>query len=80
MRSALAAEAKPTLVKPNLTGINDLLGTAFTPADLPRLRETLAADARFAGIPWVVVSMAPPAPSRSTRAAHTVRPPRLSRP
>lgn len=57
MRSALAAEAKPTLVKPNLTEINDLLGTAFTPDDLPRLRETLAADARFAGIPWVVVSM-----------------------
>ena len=55
--AALEAEVKPTLVKPNLTEINDLLGTAFTPDDLPRLRETLAADARFAGIPWVVVSM-----------------------
>ena len=55
--AALDAEVKPTLVKPNLTEINGLLGTSFTPDDLPALQETLAADARFAGIDWVVVSM-----------------------
>ena len=55
--AALAADAKPALVKPNLTEINDLLGTAFTPDDLPGLQETLSSDERFAGIPWVVVSM-----------------------
>lgn len=55
--AALEADVKPTLVKPNLTEINGLLGTSFTPDDLSDLRQTLAADARFAGIPWVVVSM-----------------------
>ena len=55
--AALEAEVKPTLVKPNLTEINDLLGTNFTPDDLPELHKALAADARFAGIDWVVVSM-----------------------
>lgn len=55
--AALAADAKPALVKPNLTEINDLLGTVFTPDDLPSLQETLSSDERFAGIPWVVVSM-----------------------
>ena len=55
--AALEADVKPTLVKPNLTEINGLLGTSFTSDDLSDLRQTLAADARFAGIPWVVVSM-----------------------
>ncbi len=55
--AALEADVKPTLVKPNLTEINGLLGTSFTSNDLSDLRQTLAADARFAGIPWVVVSM-----------------------
>lgn len=55
--AALEADVKPTLVKPNLTEINGLLGTSFTSDDLTDLRQTLAADARFAGIPWVVVSM-----------------------
>ena len=55
--AALEAQAKPTLVKPNLTEINDLLGTSFTPDDLPELQRTLAGDARFSGIEWVVVSM-----------------------
>lgn len=55
--AALGSDIKPTLVKPNLTEINDLLGTSFTPDDLPALREALAADARFRGIDWVVVSM-----------------------
>lgn len=45
------------LVKPNLTEINGLLGTSFTTEDVDALREALAADDRFAGIPWVVVSM-----------------------
>ena len=55
--AALEAEIKPTLVKPNLTEINDLLGTSFGPDDLLDLQATLAGDARFAGIDWVVVSM-----------------------
>lgn len=55
--AALEADVKPTLVKPNLTEINGLLDTSFTSDDLSDLRQTLAADARFAGIPWVVVSM-----------------------
>ena len=54
---ALAAEVKPTLVKPNLTEINGLLGTSFTPEDLPALQAKLEQDERFAGIPWVVVTM-----------------------
>ena len=32
-------------------------GTSFTTDDIDALREALAADDRFAGIPWVVVSM-----------------------
>lgn len=55
--AALEADVKPTLVKPNLTEINDLLGTSFTSDDLLDLQRTLAADSRFAGIDWVVVSM-----------------------
>ena len=55
--AALEAEVKPTLIKPNLTEINGLLGTSFTPDDLPALRERLEGDARFAGIDWVVVTM-----------------------
>lgn len=55
--AALEAEVKPTLIKPNLTEINGLLGTSFTPDDLPALQAALAADERFAGIPWVVVTM-----------------------
>lgn len=55
--AALAAPVKPTLVKPNLTEINGLLGTSFTPDDLPALQQALEADARFAGISWVVVTM-----------------------
>ncbi|OUP09485.1 hexose kinase [Collinsella sp. An2] len=55
--AALEAEVKPTLIKPNLTEINGLLGTSFTPDDLPALKAALAADERFAGIPWVVVTM-----------------------
>lgn len=55
--AALAAPVKPTLVKPNLTEINGLLGTSFTPDDLPSLQQALEADERFAGISWVVVTM-----------------------
>lgn len=55
--AALDAAVKPTLIKPNLTEINGLLGTSFTPEDLPALRAALAADERFAAIPWVVVTM-----------------------
>lgn len=55
--AALASDVKPTLVKPNLTEVNGLLGTSFSPDDLDELRATLAADERFAGIDWVVVSM-----------------------
>lgn len=55
--AALAADVKPTLIKPNLTEINGLLGTGFTPDDLPELQKTLAEDDRFAGISWVVITM-----------------------
>ncbi|MBY4797651.1 hexose kinase [Collinsella sp. AGMB00827] len=55
--AALAAEVKPTLVKPNLTEINGLLGTSYTPDQASELAAALKVDKRFAGIPWVVVSM-----------------------
>ena len=55
--AALAAEVKPTLIKPNLTEINGLLGTSYTPDDLPALQAELAGDPRFKGIEWVVVTM-----------------------
>lgn len=55
--AVLAAEVKPTLVKPNLSEINALLGTAFTPDQTAELRQAIEADGRFAGIGWVVVSM-----------------------
>ena len=57
LEAALESDAMPELVKPNLTEINGLLGTSFTTDDVDALREALAADDRFAGIPWVVVSM-----------------------
>lgn len=57
LEAALESDAKPELVKPNLTEINGLLGTSFTTDDVDALREALAADGRFADIPWVVVSM-----------------------
>ena len=57
LAAALESDAMPELVKPNLTEINGLLGTSFTTDDVDALREALAADDRFAGIPWVVVSM-----------------------
>ncbi|MFR3451265.1 MAG: hypothetical protein ACLTSX_06270 [Collinsella sp.] len=34
--AALEAEVKPTLVKPNLTEINALLGTSYTPEQVAR--------------------------------------------
>ena len=55
--AALDAASKPTLVKPNLTEINALLGTAFTTEQADELGDAVAADARFQGIPWVVVTM-----------------------
>lgn len=55
--AVLAGEQKPTLVKPNLTEINGLLGTSYTTDQVDELRAALADDPRFAGISWVVVSM-----------------------
>lgn len=57
LEAALESDVKPELVKPNLTEINGLLGTSFTTDDVDALRTALAADERFANIPWVVVSM-----------------------
>ena len=55
--AALASSVKPELVKPNLSEINGLLHTSYTPQDAADLQQALAADERFANIPWVVVSM-----------------------
>lgn len=55
--AALAAPVKPTLVKPNLTEINALLGTSFTTDEADALGDAVAGDPRFAGISWVVVTM-----------------------
>ena len=64
LEAALESDAKPELVKPNLTEINGLLGTSFTTDDVDAnlvcgcaRRGALPADGRFSGIPWVVVSM-----------------------
>ena len=54
---ALAADVKPTLVKPNLTEINGLLGTSFTTDQASELGDAVAADPRFQGVAWVVVTM-----------------------
>ncbi len=55
--ACLNASVSPTLVKPNLTEINQLLGTSYTPEQVHELAAALKADERFQGIPWVVVSM-----------------------
>lgn len=55
--AALEASVRPTLVKPNLTEINALLGTSFTPDEALELGQAVMADSRFSGIAWVVVSM-----------------------
>ncbi len=54
---ALEADIAPDLVKPNLSEVNSLLGAAFTVDDVDGLRGAIAADTRFASIPWVVISM-----------------------
>ena len=43
LEAALESDAKPELVKPNLTEINGLLGTSFTTDDVDALREAIAA-------------------------------------
>ncbi len=79
--AALEAEVKPTLVKPNLTEINALLGTSATrpsrsPTWPPHSRPTTASPAfRGSSCPW-----APPAPSPSTATRSTVPSPRRFRP
>ena len=55
--AALESSYEPTLVKPNLTEINALLGTSYTPDQVADLAAALQADERFQGIPWVVVYM-----------------------
>lgn len=57
LNAALESDVTPTLVKPNLTEINALLGTSYTPDQVSELAAALQADERFQGIPWVVVSM-----------------------
>lgn len=57
LNAALESSYEPTLVKPNLTEINALLGTSYTPDQVADLAAALQADERFQGIPWVVVSM-----------------------
>ena len=62
LEAALESDAKPELVKPNLTEkvvvVEDLISTGGSVIEVvDALREALAADDRFAGIPWVVVSM-----------------------
>lgn len=55
--AALAAKAKPYLVKPNLTELGGLLGRELSPERLDEVRDAVASDERFAGVEWVVVSM-----------------------
>lgn len=55
--AALEAPVRPTLVKPNLTEINALLGTSYAPEEAVELGRAVMADERFQGIDWVVVSM-----------------------
>ena len=70
LEAALESDAKPELVKPNLTEINGLLGTSFTTDDVDALREAV-----FPGLSsrWVL-----PVRWASTRAACSApRHPRL---
>ena len=75
--AVLEADVKPVLVKPNLTEVNGLLGTAFTPDEVGALHAALTADGRFEGIDWVVVSMgaAGSVAFHEGRAYRTVTPP-----
>ena len=57
LEAALAAPVKPTLIKPNLSEMNALLGTHHTVDDLSALRVSLARDPRFTGVSWVVVTL-----------------------
>ncbi len=57
LAAALEASVKPTLVKPNLTEINQLLDAAYAPESASELANAIKADRRFADIEWVVVSM-----------------------
>ena len=50
--AALAAKAKPYLVKPNLTELGGLLGREFSPERLDEVRDAVASDERFAGVEW----------------------------
>lgn len=54
---ALESDVKPFLIKPNLSEVNAMLHTSFTPHELDQLADTIEADARFEGISWVVISM-----------------------
>jgi tagatose 6-phosphate kinase len=55
--AALSADAKPYLMKPNLSELGGLLGREFDPDDLDAIRDAIAEDGRFTGVAWVVVSM-----------------------
>lgn len=57
LHKALEAQCKPTLIKPNLSEINQLLNTTFTSDDTHMIAERIIRDPRFFGIAWVVVSM-----------------------
>ena len=57
LEAALAAPVKPTLIKPNLSEVNALLGAHHTVDDLPALQASLARDPRFTGVSWIVVTL-----------------------
>lgn len=57
LHKALEAQYKPTLIKPNLSEINQLLNTSFTSENTHLLAERVIRDPRFFGISWIVVSM-----------------------
>lgn len=55
LRLALESDVKPFMIKPNQDEIAQLIGKEIT--DLNDLKEKLATEEIFQGIPWVVVSL-----------------------
>lgn len=55
LAAALQSKAKPYLIKPNQTELSQLLQREI-PVDVPELKSALSEE-RFAGIPWIVVSL-----------------------
>ncbi|MER2041302.1 hexose kinase [Desemzia incerta] len=56
LKAALESEHKPTLIKPNLSEINELLGIELD-SDQPNDVKAALSDSLFQGVEWIVVTL-----------------------